>query len=169
MGGRGGKSVPILFGRINGEEQQKNEFEVAKNVAAHFFYLISTNYSMQAYIDADYRYETLYSWQPKKNEYGEMLAGYEWHREETGSWINSVFHKNDGYMCPIVLNPYRNSGQIDMAKEAHLTTNRLCALLLQSKNEYQIVEGYRLAHIIYRFNQRCLLEKKSLQTKHLPK
>lgn len=145
--------------KINGEEQQKNEFEVAKNVAAHFFYLISTNYSMQAYIDADYRYETLYSWQPKKNEYGEMLAGYEWHREETGSWINSVFHKNDGYMCPIVLNPYRNSGQIDMAKEAHLTTNRLCALLLQSKNEYQIVEGYRLAHIIYRFNQRYLLEK----------
>lgn len=62
-------------------------------------------------------------------------------------------------MCPIVLNPYRNSGQIDMAKEAHLTTNRLCALLLQSKNEYQIVEGYRLAHIIYRFNQRYLLEK----------
>ena len=145
--------------KINGEEQEKNDFEVARKVADHFFYLISTNYSMQAYIDADYRYETLYSWQPKKNEYGEMLADYEWHREETGSWINSVFHKNDGYMCPIVLNPYRNSGQIDMAKEAHLTTNRLCALLLQSKNEYQIVEGYRLAHIIYRFNQRYLLEK----------
>lgn len=145
--------------KINGAVQQKNDFEVARNVADHFFYLISTNYSMQAYIDADYMYETLYSWQPKKNEYGEMLADYEWHREETGSWINSVFHKNDGYMCPIVLNPYRNSGQIDMAKEAHLTTNRLCALLLQSKNEYQIVEGYRLAHIMYRFNQGYLLDK----------
>lgn len=142
-----------------GVEQREYDFVIAKNVAEHFFYLVATNYSMQAYIDEDYRFENIYSWQPKKNELGEMLAEYEWHQEETGSWINSVFHKNDGYMCPIVLNPYRNEGQIDMAKESRLTTNRLCALLLQTKDDFQIIEGYRLAFIKYRFNQRYLLDK----------
>lgn len=144
---------------INGVLQQDNNFIVARNVADHFFYLVATNYSMQAYIDADYRFESINSWQPKKGEHGELLSEYEWHKEETGSWINSVFHKNDGYMCPIVLNPYRDEGVIDMGKEAHLTTNRLCALLQQTKDDFQLIEGYRLAFIEYRFNQLYLLNK----------
>lgn len=144
---------------INGVLQQNNNFIVARNVADHFFYLVATNYSMQAYIDADYRFESINSWQPKKGEHGELLSEYEWHKEETGSWINSVFHKNDGYMCPIVLNPYRDEGVIDMGKEAHLTTNRLCALLQQTKDDFQLIEGYRLAFIEYRFNQLYLLNK----------
>ena len=37
------------------------------------------------------------------------------------NWIGSLFHKNDGYMCPIVLNPYRDGGQLDMNNEAGLT------------------------------------------------
>jgi len=145
--------------RINGVQQQENDFVVARNVANHFFYLVATNYSLQAYIDSDYKFERISSWQPKKNEYGEMQSIYEWHKEDTGSWINSVFHKNDGYMCPIVLNPYRHEGQIDMSKEAHLTTNRLCALLLQTQNDYQIIDGYRLAFVEYQFNQWYLLKK----------
>lgn len=145
--------------KINGVLQQDNNFVVARNVADHFFYLVATNYSMQAYIDADYRFESINSWQPKKGEHGEFLSEYEWHKEETGSWINSVFHKNDGYMCPIVLNPYRDEGVIDMGKEAHLTTNRLCALLQQTKDDFQLIEGYRLAYIEYRFNQLYLLKK----------
>ncbi len=144
---------------INGVLQQDNNFIVARNVADHFFYLVATNYSMQAYIDADYRFESINSWQPKKGEHGELLSEYEWHKEETGSWINSVFHKNDGYMCPFVLNPYRDEGVIDMGKEAHLTTNRLCALLQQTKDDFQLIEGYRLAFIEYRFNQLYLLNK----------
>ena len=145
--------------KINGVLQQDNNFVVARNVADHFFYLVATNYSMQAYIDADYRFESINSWQPKKGEHGELLSEYEWHKEETGSWINSVFHKNDGYMCPIVLNPYRDEGVIDMGKEAHLTTNRLCALLQQTKDDFLLIEGYRLAYIEYRFNQLYLIKK----------
>lgn len=144
--------------KICGVQQQNNNFIVARNVADHFFYLVATNYSMQAYIDADYRFESINTWQPKKSKHGELLSEYEWH-SDTGSWINSVFHKNDGYMCPIVLNPYRDGGVIDMGKEANLTTNRLCALLQQTKDDFQLIEGYRLAFIEYRFNQLYLLNK----------
>lgn len=141
--------------RINGSVQIDGDYSVALSVANHFFYLIATNYSMQAYIDADYRKDVISLWRIKQNN-----KGHEWHREETGCWINSVFHKNDGYMCPIVLNPYRDNGKIDMARESRLTTNRLCALLLQTQNEkYEIIEGYRLDHISYKFNQSYLLSK----------
>ena len=30
------------------------------------------------------------------------------------TWIDEMFHKNDGYMTPIVLNPYRFLGYIVM-------------------------------------------------------
>lgn len=149
--------------KIDGKIQRENDFVVARSVAEHFFYLVATNYSMQAYLDKDYQFESIYSWLPKKSNSGMQQPGNEWHKEEIGSWINSVFHKNDGYMCPIVLNPYRNGGEIDMAKEAQLTINRLCALLLQTQNDFQIIEGYRLAYIKYQFNQRTLLDKFDLQ------
>ncbi len=145
--------------KVNDTIQEINDFQIAWSIANHFFYLIATNYSMQAYVDTDYRFDSIYSWQEKKDEHGEQVIGNEWRKDETGSWINSVFHKNDGYMCPIVLNPYRDGGVIDMGKEAHLTTNRLCALLQQTKDDFQLIEGYRLAYIEYRFNQLFLLKK----------
>ena len=146
--------------KINDEEQQTLDFQLAKSVAEHFFYLIATNYSMQAYISDDYRYEGVYGWQQKKDIHGKLKEEYEWRSEQTGIWIDSVFHKNDGYMCPIVLNPYRSSGKIDMSQEGRLTVNRLCALLLQMQNEdFQIIDGYKLWNIKYKFDQLFLLNK----------
>ena len=47
------------------------------------------------------------------------------------SWIDSIFHKNDGYQTPIVLNPFRERGVIDINSEAHLTRQRLMVLCMQ--------------------------------------
>ncbi len=146
--------------KIHGEKQQVLDYPLAKSISDHFFYLIATNYSMQAYISDDYRNEDLLGWQQNKDVYGNILAENEWRTEKTGIWIDSVFHKNDGYMCPIVLNPYRDKGSVNMATEGRLTVNRLCALLQQTKNDvFQVIEGYRLKAIQYRFDQLFLLDK----------
>lgn len=50
---------------------------------------------------------------------------------EVGRWVNSLFHKNDGYQTPIVLNPMRDNGNIDMLRENRLLKRRLQANLLQ--------------------------------------
>ncbi|WP_149914009.1 AAA family ATPase [Sphingobacterium cavernae] len=50
---------------------------------------------------------------------------------EIGDWINPLFHKNDGYQTPIVLNPMRTNGDIDINKEKYLLTRRLLANLLE--------------------------------------
>ncbi|WP_289665628.1 AAA family ATPase [Flavobacterium panacagri] len=40
-------------------------------------------------------------------------------------WMNSLFHKNDGYRTPIVINPFRTAGNIDVNIEFHLTQTRI--------------------------------------------
>ena len=68
----------------------------------HFFYSIAVNY-----------------------------AHYSLNSTHIGKWIDQLFHKNDGYQTPIVINPYRKKGNIDINKEHTLLKNRLLANLLE--------------------------------------
>lgn len=138
-----------------GNVLNENPYLTARAVAKYFFYLIATNYSMQSYVANDYRLEHGYRWSEASDD-----TPIRWKLDIFNSWINGIFHKNDGYMCPIVLNPYRDEGTIDMNKEARLTTNRLCALLLHTRDEdFQLVEGYRLSNIYYTFNNTFFYSK----------
>lgn len=47
-----------------------------------------------------------------------------------GKWINPLFHKNDGYRTPIVLNPMRENGNYDINKEEYLNKQRLLSNLI---------------------------------------
>lgn len=46
---------------------------------------------------------------------------------EMGMWPFALFHKNDGYQTPIVLNPYRENGNINVNSETELAKYRLLA------------------------------------------
>src|SRR5690554_2132188 len=43
----------------------------------------------------------------------------------TGNWLDALFIKNDGYRTPIVINPYRENGNIDINNEYILAQSRL--------------------------------------------
>lgn len=58
------------------------------------------------------------------------LYAYNSSDEEEG-WITKVFHKNDGYQTPIVLNPFRKNGNIDINTENDLVFQRLLSNLLK--------------------------------------
>lgn len=62
---------------------------------------------------------------------------------EVGRWVNSLFHKNDGYQTPIVLNPMRVNGNIDMLRENRLLKRRLQANLLQDIKDQNPKESLR--------------------------
>jgi predicted ATP-binding protein involved in virulence len=49
---------------------------------------------------------------------------------ETGHWLKSIFHKNDAYQTPIVLNPYRDAGNININTENYLVRSRLLVNIL---------------------------------------
>lgn len=121
-------------------------FSRMKEVAKMFFYTIATNYSMQAYISQDYKNERTLSFSSREqaNVPGESV------------WMDNLFHKNDGYMCPLVLNPYRDRGKINMANEEHLTTQRLEAILIEDNEEHPFLQDYFYDHIEFCLRPRTI-------------
>ena len=114
-----------------------------REIAEKLFYTVVVNYSMQAYVEQDF--------QDEKTECGDKGAySPNWAEK---AWINGLFHKNDGYMCPIVLNPYRDKGKVDMNRETRLTQQRLESLLIYYKClGIDYIDGYTLHTIKYKFN-----------------
>ncbi len=71
----------------------------------NFFYTIAVNYSHYAHNTEELK--------------GEL------------NWLDGLFHKNDGYQTPLVINPMRTKGIIDINNENHLVKSRLIGNLLK--------------------------------------
>ena len=91
----------------------------AKECMRKLFYTIVVNYSMYSYNTADY-----YEEYTERRELDSDDKPDEMNSEDY-CWLNSVFHKNDGYQYPLVLNPFRDEGIIDVNNERTLTQNRV--------------------------------------------
>lgn len=141
-----------------------------QRIADHFFYTFVSNYSMYAYNAYDFEEEwnsenlekilryphnsfltddnsivafrnTRTNVSRKKSRAEEIKIS-----REQCCWLEGLFHKNDGYQTPVVLTPYRSHGNMDVNKEAHLSNERLVALLLcnigyRTLNEHMEVIG----------------------------
>lgn len=62
---------------------------------------------------------------------------------EIGDWIIPLFHKNDGYQTPLVLNPMRTDGEININKEKRLLTRRLLANILEDIGDREEINSLR--------------------------
>lgn len=62
---------------------------------------------------------------------------------EIGDWIEPLFHKNDGYQTPIVLNPMRDNGIIDINRENGLLKRRLLGNILEPIADQPIEKSLR--------------------------
>lgn len=128
-------------------------------VAEIFFYTLATNFSILGFQASDYENEDSLEFEDvylttENDEYittenDEPISCWqEW--VEHKNWIPSLFHKNDGYMCPIVLNPYRDRGLLNVANESYLTARRLAGLMIYSrKYNKTIIENYTLDKVTY--------------------
>ena len=120
------KERPIII--LNGGEgdviQPLGPSGTAEILKNHFFYTVVCNYSFYAYNYRDYVYEQTNDERIKKITNN---VGVE--KEEEKYWVSGVFHKNDGYQTPIVLNPWRKEGNLDVDKENGLAMERIISLL----------------------------------------
>lgn len=83
-------------------------------------YTLVSNYSHYAYNIYDFRQE----WYSRNRIITEQ-------DQNDACWLYRIFHKNDGYIIPIALHPYRESGKIDINKEVSLAKQRLLDLYAQ--------------------------------------
>lgn len=117
--------------------------EIRKALHYSFFYTIALNYSLYSFNKRDY-----------ENSLNKSI---------NGKWIDGLFHKNDAYLTPMSLNPFRTNGNIDINKENGLALQRLSALALyfDSKGK-NFIPGYKARKLRYQLRQnyeRSLIEK----------
>lgn len=120
-----------IFFKINASYPMLVNSTFRYDYAHILFFTDVTNYSIYSYNALDFREARNHS-----------------------SWIDSIFHKNDGYLTPIVLNPCRHLGEIDINSESHLTRQRLMALCMQD------LEGNGVRNI----NDNCHTDSFSIRT-----
>lgn len=109
-----------------------------------FFYTISNNYSLYSLNEDEYD-ERIKLRKDEKDEYMAI----------NGDWVGGLFHKNDGYLSPIVITPYRVSGSVDIEKENGLAMQRIAAMsvLGVAQGQPSILDGYRAVSVKYRINR----------------
>ena len=113
------------------------------------FFTIATNYSLQAFNSNDYNQENT-------RRHDSFLP----RRISDGNWMDSIFNKNDGYLVPLSLNPYRDRGKIDMNSESERVEDRLTTLLMLFKSESkELLPGYEVGDISYEFDDYALVRK----------
>ena len=92
------------------------------------FYTIVVNYSSYSYNTNDYFPEHIEDEELDKDETRDSVT------EEERCWLCGIFHKNDGYQMPIVLNPFRANGQIDYNNEIDLLQTRIYLLAISNNS-----------------------------------
>ncbi len=94
--------------------------------------------------------------------------------EILGDWIEKLFHKNDAYQTPIVLEPFREKGNIDINNQNKLAKQRLLINLLKQSNENDEFSLRRLrdteenafaTEVTLTFNNDKIIENKEIKIK----
>lgn len=127
-----GREVKLFWGYDEDGKPKEIVFDTKEmhNVLHHLFYTICINYSIYSFHVKDYN--------PPMVERNKLSQGI------NGKWLEQMFHKNDGYLMPVVLAPFRDKeGNIDMGRERKLAMQRLTTLILLFHfNDKQFIEGY---------------------------
>lgn len=147
---------------LDDEYQINNPFEKKplRDIMSQLFYSVVTNYSVQSFVSRDYIDEECSSFRDVYDHDKKEVVRV----DTSGSninWLDGVFHKNDGYLTPIVLNPYRYHGNIDMEREEDLTKERLMSLLLwfDDMKKLHILDDYFCEKVEFFFDINSLHQK----------
>ena len=110
------------------------------NLNNRFFFTIVLNYSSYSY--------NLYNFKPEWHDLPQ-IEGVEY-TDEDRCWLSAIFHKNDAYQTPVVLNPFRSFGEIDFNNEADLTRDRLFLLSVQNVDMLSVLmEGVKTHSVVF--------------------
>lgn len=132
----GGESPADLVNRIKNSPDDilyPGPIHIDKtNIADLFFYTIAVNYSHYA-LNSTYM----------------------------GDWINTLFHKNDGYRTPIVLSPMRDEGDFSINDEMDRAQARLLSNIMiqrssqrKDRQPYKIAQKHTVHSVTFKLNER---------------
>lgn len=98
-----------------------------------------------------------------------ILLNYSLHSMNSnnlGNWIFKLFHKNDGYQTPNVINPYRKEGIINVNSELALSTDRLVYNIIDQVRtlpQADILKKYKFKKFILKLKDKHIFPLKDLR------
>ena len=151
---KGSVDTLVAIMRYNGGALRKNEvrslLEVREALECLCLRLVLENVSMNVLENLSPMLEAIQSAE-SPDDAAERV--YDFHHEweirgdeeddNEKCWLHYIFHKNDGYLAPITLHPYRDKGNIDINKEKSLSKQRLLSLFLNADNPNQNAQSFR--------------------------
>lgn len=119
--------------------------------AKYLFYTLVSNHSIYAYNANDYEgecnndaleryFEKDYNQKHRIKDPKDIETKL--YSNEDRCWLHGLFHKNDGYQIPLVLNPFRKEGCIDINKENTLARERLVNLMVSPRSEFRKINDH---------------------------
>ena len=117
-------------------DRKNEDLSIKEKLSKFFFYTLVNNYSIYAYNSFDYKEENT------SLEYEAKIRKKKYATDDERSWLNGIFHKNDGYQVPLVLSPYRDKGNININLENELSKERLMALMIMPKQNFRIINNH---------------------------
>lgn len=125
--------------------------EIDSYDSKYLFYTLVSNHSIYAYNANDYRdecnsdeierfFEKAYNEKQKLVDPDDIET--KTYSTEEKCWLHGLFHKNDGYQIPLVLNPFRKEGNIDINNENVLAKERLVSLLVSPGSEFRKINDH---------------------------
>lgn len=117
-------------------DRKNEDLSIKEKLSKFFFYTLVNNYSIYAYNSFDYKEENT------SLEYEAKIRKKKYAIDDERSWLNGIFHKNDGYQVPLVLSPYRDKGNININLENELSKERLMALMIMPKQNFRVINNH---------------------------
>lgn len=117
-------------------DRKNEDLSIKEKLSKFFFYTLVNNYSIYAYNSFDYKEENT------SLEYEAKIRKKKYATDDERSWLNGIFHKNDGYLVPLVLSPYRDKGNININLENELSKERLMALMIMPKQNFRVINNH---------------------------
>lgn len=120
--------------------------EDESKIYCEFYYQLESEYYLVKIEDGELVFKTLYAeinnFDFEKFFYSNVInySIYGFNSWELGDWIDNLFHKNDSYQIPIVINPKRErkdegkAGIIDINNENYLLQQRLLSVVIMNKD-----------------------------------
>lgn len=128
------KRLPILKNQSNIFESENENFQ------GHVYYLVDDKiivvkiFNNEIKID-DKNKHSVSDFKSEINHYNVLTnySIYGLNPNELGSWITVLFHKNDGYKTPLVINPMKTNGNINVNNDIRLNRIRSFERLIDSE------------------------------------
>ncbi|RKO72550.1 hypothetical protein D7322_07085 [Sphingobacterium puteale] len=108
-------------------------------ISQELFFTMYVNYSLYGLDSGDFWKETVHE---NKDE-----------ETDDESWLDKVFHKNDGYQTQLVIHPWRDNGQIDIRNEKELMRQRLISQIILDGSFIEFTEGLNVRSFVLKFSE----------------